>query len=157
MTQKIASFGGSADLLVLADDSLGTITRWDYRGRHHATGPSPSVAAGAQAGVGATASVVGDDTAGTVTITTGTAPAAGVLATLTFAAPWVSTAPFVAALAKTAGGAVLQVYASTTTTALTISVGAVPTASVTYSFDYQAVGSVYTTQPPDLHIHPDTP
>jgi len=65
-----------------------------------------------------------------------------VLATLTFAAPWVSTAPFVAALAKTAGGAVLQVYASTTTTALTISVGAVPTASVTYSFDYQAVGSV---------------
>ena len=140
MTQRITTFGGNTDMLALGDDVQGTFTRWDARGRVHATGPTPTVAAGVGAGTGPTVSVVGDDTAGTVTVTTGTGPSAGVLAVVTFATPWSSTPPSVVLLPKTAGAAALQAYAATTPTALTISVGAVPTASTTCSFDYQATG-----------------
>jgi hypothetical protein len=59
--------------------------------------------------------VARDDTAGTINITTGTGPSAGVLAVVTFANAW-------------------------TTTTLTISCANAPAASTVYSFDYQAIG-----------------
>src|ERR1700676_70915 len=141
MTNVIKNFAARSGLLQFNDDVQGVLAPWDSRGRFHASGPSPAVAAGANAGTGATAALVGDDSAGTVTVTTGTTPAAGALAVVTFAAAWSVNAPFVALLPKTAAAASLGVYATTTTTTLTLPGGNLPTASSPYTYDYQVVGA----------------
>jgi len=59
---------------------------------------------------------------------------------VTFAAAWAAAPPFVILTPKTAAAAGLGVYASSTTTTLTIGAANLPTASTVYSFDYQVVG-----------------
>jgi len=139
LTQK--HYGNANDDYVnFTDDSIGLTTRWDQRGRRRAAGPVPTAVVGAAAGTGATlTSITGSDESGTLTINGGTAPAAGVLATVTFSGAY-SVAPYVTVFPKTAAAAPLQLYASATTTALVISCAVAPAASASIVLDYQAIG-----------------
>lgn len=84
----------------------------------------PTVAVGAGAGTGATASLTnGTDQHGAVSVTTGSAGwAAGTLATVTFATPY-TVAPYAVSVdAGDANSTKLFLYATVTNTALTLSV-----------------------------------
>ena len=111
---------------------------------HHITGNSSgstSVAAGAAAnctGSSPTVSLSGNDTAGTVTITTdATGPCiAGTLVTVTFANSYGSVPRIILSPAGT-NGATLQYYNnSSTTTTFTIDTNTVPAAATTYKYNY---------------------
>lgn len=82
----------------------------------------PSVAAGAGAGVGATVtSHTGGDECGQVVVTCAGTPAAGVLATITFATPYTVAPAAVSIDAGDAHSAAASLYATVSKTALTIS------------------------------------
>lgn len=103
------------------------------------TGTAPAAAAQAGAGTGATATVAGRDTAGVVTLTSGSASlASGAQVVLTFAQPFA-----VAPVPVVSGGPLavaLHPYISATTTALTISFASAPSASTAYLINYVVVG-----------------
>lgn len=93
-------------------------------------------AAGTCGGGAPTASLSGNDTFGTVTITTGTGCAAGTLATVTFANAY-GAAPRVVFTAANGNAASLQYFnGATGTTTFTIDTGSVPTNSTTYTYNY---------------------
>lgn len=98
---------------------------------------TPSIAAGAAAGTTPTISITGTDLGFRITLTVGTSPTTGTLATVTFNRPY-GSAPFVSASDKNANAAALGVrpYNTTTTTTLTLSVGTALTASTQYIWDF---------------------
>lgn len=105
-----------------------------------ANAATPSVAVGSGAGAGATASVAGSDQAGTVSITTAGTPAVGTLVTLTFATPY-SVVPSVSIDAGDTHTAVAALYATVTTTALTIAyAGTAPAAAQSLKVYYSCIG-----------------
>ena len=119
------SDGSGGDVAGVWLDQAQTLltARFDGYGRRRvSTTGAPAVAVGAGAGTGSPAvSVVGTDEHGVLTITAGTSPAAGVLVTVTFNEPF-AKAPIVTGLVagdNNSSGAGL--YASATTTVLTIS------------------------------------
>jgi hypothetical protein len=107
------------------------------------SGSAPTFASGTAAdcsGTG-TVSVAGDDTSGTVTITTGTGPCSsgGTLATITFNSAYAS-APRVILTPAEANGATLQYYSGTSaTTNFTIDTNNAPAAGTTYKYAYWVV------------------
>lgn len=105
------------------------------------TGSAPTVAAQAAAGTSATAAVAGKDTAGTVTVTSGSASlAAGNQAVVTFAQAF-AVAPVVVLSPASAAVAALAPYvAAATTTTFTIAFGSAPTASTAYPVTYHVIG-----------------
>ena len=104
---------------------------------------TPTIAAGAAAGTSPTISISGSDQQGLITITTGTSPATGVLATVTFGNVW-ATAPKVPVIGPASGNAGASgAYcdaSAVTTSAWTIKVDAALAASTTYKFAYQVGG-----------------
>lgn len=134
--------GDTEDIFAYQVDNTGAVShRLDYRGRNRASNtPAGTVAVGAQAGTGATASLVAGSTddIGTVSITLGTTPTAGTMAVITFHDPFI-TAPFVQLQARDAVGAAAIYYALTTTTQLTIKTTNNPT-SGTMLVDYDCTG-----------------
>jgi hypothetical protein len=143
MTYVQRHFGNAGDDFInFTDDTLGVTTRWDQRGRRRAAGPTPTAAVGAAAGTGATiSSITGSDESGTITITGGTAPTTGILATITFAAGY-TVAPYASILPKNAASASIQLYATTTLTTLVINCAVAPAASQTLAFDYTTIGGL---------------
>lgn len=105
------------------------------------TGSAPTVAAQAAAGTSATAAVTGKDTAGTVTVTSGSASlAAGNQAVVTFNHAF-DVAPVVVLTPGSAAVAALAPYvAAATTTTFTIAFGSAPSASTAYPVNFHAVG-----------------
>lgn len=103
---------------------------------------TPTIAAGAGAGTAPTVSVVGNDIRGTITIVTGTAPVAGLLATITFNQSYASiAAPFVVVGAASAGSGALDPYVGTVnTTTFQLACDGTPAASTTYKFNYHTIG-----------------
>lgn len=99
---------------------------------------STTIAAGAGAGTGPTVSITGNDTSGTITVTTGTSPAAGVLATVTFASAY-GSAPGVILEPTGGNGATLQHYTTTTTTTFSLNSNNVPAASTAYTYRYMVM------------------
>lgn len=103
---------------------------------------STTISAGAAANCSTTASVSvsGTDTAGTITIDSGTGScSAGTLATVTFAASY-GASPRVIFTPKNANGATLQYYNGTTTTStFTLDSGTTTAASTTYIYNYQVI------------------
>ena len=141
--QRYVPSQDTSDVFAIQCDPTGALsTRLDYRGRNRAgTVPAGSVVVGAGAGTGATASLVAGSTddIGTVQINTGTSPAAGTVATITYHDPYV-TAPFVQLQARDSAGAAGIYYCTTTTTQLVIkTVNALP-ASSTVLVDYDLTG-----------------
>jgi|GEM_PF-5616879 len=88
---------------------------------------------------GSSANISGNDTAGKITVVTGTTCTAGTLATITFANAY-GSAPKVILTPTSAGGAALQYYNGTTGTgSFTIDVGANPANGTTYVFNYHII------------------
>lgn len=100
-----------------------------------AGGGTPRVSGGSGAGGGGTASLNGTDTAGTVTINTGSSPGPGVLATITFAASFAAT-PHVVITPIGSGGASLDYYVTRSSTGFVIYTANSAPSSTSFSFDY---------------------
>jgi hypothetical protein len=101
---------------------------------------STVIAANAAACTTPSVSVSGNDTAGTITVTTGTGCAsAGILATITFANAY-GSAPRVVMTPTTADSAGLTYYnGSTTTTGFTLDTATIPTDSTSYIYNYHVI------------------
>lgn len=99
-------------------------------------GATPGIAAGAAACSTPTVSVAGNDTAGQISVTTGTGCAgAGALANLTFSSAY-DAAPRVQITPGSAAAAALLPYQTSTVTGLTLGTANGPADSTTYLFDY---------------------
>lgn len=121
------------------DGSIGG--RFDeWARRRQSTTTAPTVAAAAGAGTSPTVTVAGTDEFGSVTVVAGTTPAAGTLATVTFADAYRVAPAVVIVSPHDSATAALRPYASATTTALTVGVGVAPTAAATYVIYFQVVG-----------------
>lgn len=99
-------------------------------------GDTPTIAAGMAACTNPSVAVTGNDSSGTVTISTGvgcTAP--GQLATIIFAVPY-SRTPHIQLTPGTAQTAALQFYRTATASSFGVSAGVAPAANTTYIFDY---------------------
>lgn len=141
----IKSAGGTVDLLQLqAQNTTATLFRLDQYGHIVADGNgSPTVAAQAAAGTGATASVTagGSDTSGQVTVTAGTSPTSGAMVNVTFANAYAAS-PRSIQLQPSSGAAAsgLAYISAKSTTGFTISVVNAPAASASLSWYYTVVG-----------------
>lgn len=121
------------------DGTLGA--RFDARGRRRAgTTAKPVATAGAGAGTSPTLSNAGTDEHGSLSVTAGSTPAAGTLATLAFTTAYAKAPAVVIVSPADSASAALAPYASATTTTLTIGVHSAPTASAAYNFNYLVVG-----------------
>ncbi len=128
----------SGNLTVKSATFTGTLTMNGHIITGNSSGTT-TIAAGANAGTGATASIVGNDTSGTIIVTTGTGPAVGVLATVTFANAY-GAAPDVVIAPKTNGnGATLQYYTVPGTTTFTLNSNNAPAGSTTYTYSYMVM------------------
>ncbi len=105
-------------------------------------GSTPNIAAGAAACSVPTVSVSGDDTSGTISVTTGTGCAtSGTLATITFANAFGAT-PHIVLTPGGAGAAGLNAYfnnSTLTTAGFSIGTNSTPASSTTYVWDYQVM------------------
>jgi hypothetical protein len=130
--------GDSLSVVVNASGQLGA--RHDSQGRRRVgTTTAPSVAVGGNAGSGSSATVVGTDEAGVITVVAGTGAAAGTLATLTFATAF-AVAPVFSLDAGDQYGAAANLYANSTTTTLVVKAAGTPASSQTYKINYINVG-----------------
>lgn len=106
-------------------------------------GSTPSIAAGAGAGTGPTISVVGTDTAGEITITTGTLPTLNAaVVTVTFASSYASS-PYVvlwpAEANASAVGFLPYVTATTTTFVVSNAISLGFAGTTTYKYNYHVI------------------
>lgn len=104
---------------------------------HHlvAGGPIPSRSTLATTGNGGTTSVNGSDTAGTVTINTGTNPSTGCLIAVNFTSPFLAT-PHMLLTPVGASSATLNYYVTRSTTGFNICSVNSPQADQSYVYDY---------------------
>lgn len=132
----------TVDLWQLRDETNTVLSRVDWRGRRRvvASGPIPTIAAGANIGTGGTVALSGDDTAGTITITVGTSPDAGTLATVTFSGVFGNT-PHVILSPSDAISATLNLYTARSTSSFSVRCVGTPVATNVYTVCYQVVGA----------------
>ena len=141
--QKSLSVNGNGTFLgVLSASSLSVSSlqlTGDLELIHHidAGGSTPSRSNGSAIGSGGTASVSGSDTAGTVTINTGSGPSAGCYVSITFAKSFNAT-PHVIISPVGPAASSLNYYANRSTATMSICSTSVPNSSTTYTFDYIA-------------------
>jgi hypothetical protein len=132
-----AQIGGK--LTVTGDTIVQQIT---INGKIITAGTAPTIAAGLAAGdaLTATATVTGNDTAGTLSITTGAVGtiAGEVLSEVTFNTPY-TQAPIVTVSPTTEDSASIRFFLIKTTTGWSIKVLDAPVANKTYSFDYHVI------------------
>jgi hypothetical protein len=103
------------------------------------SGDAPTASALAAAGSGASVKVQGDDTAGTITVTAGSASQAGDLAKLSFSKAF-AKAPVVVITPVGSASASLQSYVdSPDTSGFSLGVTAAPEASHSYTFNYHVI------------------
>ncbi len=107
---------------------------------HHITtdGPAPGLVNGTALGSGGTASVSGSDTSGSISINTGSGPAAGCFVTINFASKF-NTTPhiLITPIGSSAGG--LSYYVNRSAAAFSICDATTPPAGVSFGFDYFVV------------------
>lgn len=99
-------------------------------------GSTPTIAAGSAACTSPTVNITGDDTAGTITITTGSGcSSSGQLVAITFNSAFSAT-PHVVLTAENASGALLPIYDVPSTAGFTISTPNTPANTTTYTYQY---------------------
>lgn len=126
----MATLGG---LVVSGDATIaGDLT---VNGHLVSGGDTPTAVAEAAAGTGATVTVSGNDTAGTITIVTGSAPTPGDLAKITFKKPYTSV-PRVNLTPTSAAAAGLEYFYEATPTDMRVKANSTPTAQKTYIYTY---------------------
>jgi hypothetical protein len=140
---------GSSTITSISDNRLSTM----HAGQRlpqlthllSTTTAAPGIAAGSAAGTGPTVSIAGTDLAGTISITTGSSPGTGILATITFTVAF-SAAPrtilLAAANAATAGVAVSWYAnaANITTAVFTVDAASALSAATAYKWYYTVIG-----------------
>jgi hypothetical protein len=107
---------------------------------HHITvgGATPARTNGPALGGGGTSSVSGGDTSGSITINTGSGPAAGCLITLNFAARFSATPHvLITPVGAAAGGS--SYYVNRSATSFSVCVATPAPANTTFGFDYWVV------------------
>ena len=104
---------------------------------HHlsAGGSTPSRSSGSALGSGGSTSVSGSDTAGSITINTGTGPAAGCFVTITFTGKY-NAIPHVLVTPIGSAAAGLSYYVDRSTTNFSVCDAAAPPAGSSFGFDY---------------------
>lgn len=120
--------------------TVGTLQlNGDLNLTHHlaAGGSVPSRSNGNALGVGGTTSFNGSDTAGSVTINTGSSPNAGCFITINFANQFNST-PHIVITPVGAAAAGLAYYITRTTSNFSICTTSTPPSSTTFGYDYIA-------------------
>lgn len=130
-----ASFGGAISAAQLNIDRL-TLNQDLVLNRHIRTsGGTPGVDNGTAVGGGGTTSINGSDTSGTITLNIGAAPAAGVLATVTFVNSFAGD-PHVVVTPVGSSAAALDWYISRDSQGFSVSTITPPTSGTSFSFDY---------------------
>ncbi len=104
---------------------------------HHITGggPIPGLSQGIALGGGGTTSLSGSDTSGSLTINTGSSPAAGCFATITFSRQY-SGSPHVVVTPIGAAAAGLQYYVNRSSSSFSICTVSPAPSSQTFGYDY---------------------
>ncbi len=139
---QVANADGSA--LLTADTSTSTITingNLAINGHIITGGSAPSISAGAAACSSPTVGVSGTDTAGLITVTTGSSCTSGKVAGVTFDAAF-GSAPRVVLTPANSATSSLQSYVDSSTISTTgfdVGAGASTTASTTYKWYYQVL------------------
>lgn len=134
-----SNFNGTVSASQITTNSLQlggdlTLTRHVIAG-----GPIPNLSRGNALGSGGTASVSGSDTAGTVTINTGSSPAAGCFATINFVRAFANT-PHVVVTPIGSGAAGLDYYVNRSTSNFSICTANPAGGGQSFSFDYIIMG-----------------
>lgn len=138
--QKNLNVTGTANFGSLSVSSLSVTSlqvKNDFSIAKHivTSGGTPGRSFGTALGGGGTASVSGSDTAGTVNISTGGSPPAGLFITVSFAQRFASTPHVVITPVGSAAGA-LQYYINRDASGFSIGVSSPPPASSNFAFDY---------------------
>lgn len=121
--------------------SYASLPHLRSNGSSHAKAVAPKKTNGAGSGTSPTITVSGVDEVGSVTVVTGSSPAAGTLVTLTFNKAYaVAPDAVLVSAADSATATVGSFYASATTTALTIGTHGTP--SGTLKIYYAVLGGV---------------
>jgi cytoskeletal protein CcmA (bactofilin family) len=132
------TFSGSLSAPQLTTSSLQL--NGDLTITHHVdtTGGTPNRSEGPALGSGGTASLSGDDTSGSVNISTGGSPPAGCFISITFTSPFSSTPQvLITPVGASAGG--LAYYVTRNTTGFSICDATAPSASSSFGFDYWVI------------------
>jgi len=137
------SVNGTASFSGAVSASKLTVSTLDLSGdltlTHHITagGSTPARSYGSALGSGGSASVSGSDTAGSVSINTGSSPPAGCFLTISFSAPFNAT-PHVVVTPVGSSAAGIQYYINRSTANFSICTASAPPASASFGFDYIA-------------------
>ncbi|HEU5004467.1 MAG TPA: hypothetical protein VFT49_00040 [Candidatus Saccharimonadales bacterium] len=99
------------------------------------SGNAPGKSSGSALGGGGTASVNGNDTAGTININTGSSPGAGLFISVTFAHAYSSTPHVIITPVGSAAGNVTY-YVNRTSTGFSVGCSTPPPAGSSFAFDY---------------------
>jgi hypothetical protein len=140
--QKNLSVAGSGSFGTLSAAQLN-VTNLQFNGdisvnRHISPGGgTPSKSNGSALGGGGTASVSGSDTAGTVSINTGSGPPAGCFVTINFAQKFNTTPHIVISPSNSSAGS-LDYYTNRSNTSFSVCTASAPAAATNYIFDYIA-------------------
>jgi hypothetical protein len=133
------SFGGSLSAGLLNTHDLSVSGTFNLAGHIAITGQNPSVGPAHEAGAGATASIDGNDSAGTVTINTGSGTgAASPLVTITFRTPYAKI-PRVLITPVGQSSGTLSVYVQKTDKSFSINAASNARPGTSYAFDYWVV------------------
>lgn len=141
--QKNLSVSGSASFGSLSVSSLN-VNSLQLKGdlglsRHVSTsGGLPGRSGGSALGSGGTVSISGSDTAGTVTINTGSGPPAGCFVTINFVSHY-GTTPHVVISPSNSSAGTIQYYTNRNTTGFSICTANGPAAATTYIYDYVVI------------------
>lgn len=130
-----ATFLGAVSAPSLTVGSLQLSGDLDLTHHISAGGATPSRSNGSALGGGGTVSVSGSDTAGTITINTGSGPAAGCFLTITFASKFNAT-PHVVVTPIGSAAAGLDYYVNRSTTTLSVCTTNAAPGGTTFGFDY---------------------
>jgi hypothetical protein len=132
-----SSFAGDLSVGSLSVRSAIAVTDLTINGHVITGGNTPSAVTDVGAG-GGTVQVAGNDSTGTITISTGAVPIAGTLARINFRSPYGSV-PTVIITPIGSAAAKLEYYTIKSGDFFTIESASLPNASTTYTFDYFVV------------------
>jgi hypothetical protein len=141
--QKSLSVAGAVSVGSLSASQL-TVTSLQLKGdlnisKHVITSGSPvGRTSGTGLGAGGTVSVNGNDVAGTITVNTGSSPAAGLFATVSFTQKFTSTPHVIITPVGSAAGSV-NYYVNRDTGGFSIGASTPAPAGSSFSFDYFVV------------------
>lgn len=137
------TFGGSLSAGTINVPTLNVSGTLNLSGHLAIAGQTPSVAPASEAGSGANANVEGNDSAGSISINTGTIPGhignqGGLLVSLTFKTAYTRT-PRILITPVGQSGAALMPYVLKTSTGFTIGIANDAISNKSYAFDYWVV------------------